>query len=467
MANIKIGRRDIIWSYVGNFLKLAINIILLPLILKYLSDDELGMWYVFASIGQLVILLDFGFAPALSRNISYVWCGANQLSKEGFSVADNSDTDKEYFNIVLTSCKYVYMVIAILALLILIFIGLPYVISLSNCNDYIIAWIIYSIGSFLNILYSYYSTFLIGVGAIAENNKSAVISKSIQVLTTFILLKIGLGLIGVAVAFMISGIALRMTSRYFFLNNKDVKSILITKKIYDKWDKVKTVIIKVWHNASKDGLVMISNYLSTQANTLICSSVLGLAVTGTYGLAVQISTMISSISSIPFASIQPALQESALRGNIGNSKKLFYTSMMAYSLSFLLLSLLLFSIGIPILQIFKPTLEFDAVVLIAILISSFIYQMYHLSASFISTFNTLPYTKSFIISSIISVSLSYILSVYTDIGVWALILPPIIVSMAYNAWKWPQAAVKKLNSNYGEWMQLGINGVINQIKSLI
>ncbi len=82
MASIIIDKKDVVWSYLGSFFRLAANIILLPFMLHFLSDDDLGMWYVFAGIAQFVVLLDFGFAPALSRNIAYVWCGAKELSRE-------------------------------------------------------------------------------------------------------------------------------------------------------------------------------------------------------------------------------------------------------------------------------------------------------------------------------------------------------------------------------------------------
>ena len=112
MGKITIDRKDYIWSYIGSFVKLGVNIILLPIILVYLSDDELGLWYVFGSIATLVALLDFGFAPALARNISYVWCGATNLKKEDINVIDTKgETDFQYFKTLLQTCKMIYFLI--------------------------------------------------------------------------------------------------------------------------------------------------------------------------------------------------------------------------------------------------------------------------------------------------------------------------------------------------------------------
>ena len=66
-------KRDYIWSYVGTLFNIGINILMLPFVLAYLADNELGMWYVFQSLNALVALLDFGFNATVARNINYAW----------------------------------------------------------------------------------------------------------------------------------------------------------------------------------------------------------------------------------------------------------------------------------------------------------------------------------------------------------------------------------------------------------
>lgn len=463
MSKIKIEKKDIIWSYIGNFLKLSINIILLPIILHYLTDEELGMWYVFASIGQLIILLDFGFAPSLARNIAYVWCGARTISKTNVNNNNvNEGIDKEYFNVVLNTCKYIYIIIAVCALILMLSLGSLYITNLSNNVNYLYAWIIYSFGAFFNILYSYYASFLHGIGAIAERNKSAIASKLVQIVITLTTLLSGSGLIGVSIAYFLSGISLGIVSKLYFENSEGVKDIISLKGIDNLNQKCLNVLRTVWHNASRDGLVTISNYLSTQANTLICSSVLGLVSAGAYGLTVQITGIISTVSTIPFASVQPAIQENALKNNKEQLTSLYGTSIVSFIVSFLLLSVIsLFCI--PILKFFKPTLEVDYLMFAAMLLSMIIYQLYHLAASFISSFNTLPYTKSFLISSIATVLFSYIFARFADFGVWSLIFSPFIVALLYNAWKWPLHSLKLIEAKPSAFLRIGWKNLMNRI----
>ena len=87
---IKITKKDVLWSYFAQIFTVASGLITLPLILKLLSAEEIGMNYLMLSLGALVSLFDFGFTPQFSRNIAYVFTGAQVLQKEGVAVTETS-----------------------------------------------------------------------------------------------------------------------------------------------------------------------------------------------------------------------------------------------------------------------------------------------------------------------------------------------------------------------------------------
>ena len=126
---IKIGRKDLVWSYLGYFLQICSNVILLPLILANITSTELGLWYTFTSVGILVNLLDMGFSPTLTRNITYAWSGAKDIQKEGAEISsDNSEPNYLLLNNILYACKKINMTISLMAILVLLFAGTPYII---------------------------------------------------------------------------------------------------------------------------------------------------------------------------------------------------------------------------------------------------------------------------------------------------------------------------------------------------
>ena len=71
MAKVNVRKKDLLWVYASRFLTLGINILLLPLIMRYLSEDELGLWYVFSSIAPDVNIFDFGFNSTISIHMTY------------------------------------------------------------------------------------------------------------------------------------------------------------------------------------------------------------------------------------------------------------------------------------------------------------------------------------------------------------------------------------------------------------
>lgn len=454
MANIQIGKSDVLWSYIGNFFKVAANIILLPVVLKMLTDDELGIWYVFGSVSQIVILLDFGFAATIARNIAYAWCGVDSLQKESIMAPPKGvETNFAYFKTILDTCRIIYIIIASVALLILLTVGLLYIRSLDESSMF--AWVIYSIGIAINLLYCYYTSFMRGVGAIAQNNKSAVFSKISQIIVTVILLSVGMGILGVSIAYLVSGIVLRICSKYYFDKYENIKDSLMNVQSHASISEIKKMFGIIWYNASKDGLVTIARYLNTQANTLICSSVLGLATTGAYGLSVQIATICTSIAGIPFSSALPKLQEKAVqRDNVGGIR-LFSGTIVLFTLSYILLAIMALLL-LPVIKWLKPTITIDILMMIIVFVFLFIDKIYHLCASLISTFNILPYTKPFFYSSFISVIVSYFFAKFTILGLWGILLSPILVSAAYNMWKWPLYVLNKYDVTIGEFLNCGI-----------
>jgi O-antigen/teichoic acid export membrane protein len=67
---IQIGRKDIFWNYSATFLRIASSVLLLPLILRMMSSEMVGIWAIFMAITAFVGLLDFGFNPSFARNVT-------------------------------------------------------------------------------------------------------------------------------------------------------------------------------------------------------------------------------------------------------------------------------------------------------------------------------------------------------------------------------------------------------------
>ena len=122
MSVISVTKKDIIWGYLAQFFLVASGLITLPLVLNILSAEEIGMNYLMLTIGSLVSLLDFGFAPQFGRNITYIFSGAQKLQKEGIST-EKGDLNYKLLATMISAAKLIYKVMAVVVLVIMLTLG--------------------------------------------------------------------------------------------------------------------------------------------------------------------------------------------------------------------------------------------------------------------------------------------------------------------------------------------------------
>lgn len=460
MSKIEIRSKDYLWNYLGYGFNLGLNIILLPLVLYFLPSQELGLWYVFLSIGSFATLLDFGFAPQMSRQISYVFTGADEIVAEGICQTKNENLNVHLFGLIVKTSKFVYFIIASIIIILMLTVGTVYVKHVSSelfDKRILIAWILYSISCFINIYFSFYNTIFRGVANFVVLNKAIVFSKSIQLTLCFIGLYSGYGLLAVSFAYLICGISFRV----FLL--KSFKSINLSSNENYSFEEIKQTFIKLWHNAWRDGICMLARFLSTQSNTILCSLYLSLTITAKYSLSLQIISIVSTVSMMWFTTIQPQLNAEALNKNTQKLSSLFSVSVIFYVVIFFAIILLTALCGNSILSIFHSKTSLYIPLFIVISLYLFLEGLQSLCASFISSSNKLIYYKAFFISSILGVIGSILLLNFTNLGVWSLVLAPMLVQACYNNWKWPSYVLRSLHINVPEFMQLGVSTIKDKI----
>lgn len=444
---MKSNNKNLIWNYIGFGMSFSINVILLPFILKYLSTEELALWYVFVSIGIFVTMFDFGFSPQIARFITYAYVGAEDVKKEGVLLRMQQP---ETINLNLLSglfhtAKYLYFVIGFLVFAILGTIGTFYILQISksiSTQDALLSWVLYSIGCFINISYCYYSAFYKGIGDFINLNKAIILSKSIQIIISVLGLLCGYGIVAVAFAFLLSGISFRIFLAFHI--RKFQKANPLSGK--SKTDK-KNLFRTLWHNSWKEGIITLSRYLNVQSNTIICSLYLTLSETASYGISIQILTIISSISLIYFTTNLPSLNAASIDKNQVKKYAILSKSWIMFIMMYILMMIVVLSVGFPILKYLKPDMVLNIKLFSFIAFYMFLESNHSLFASYISTSNKIPYYKSYIISACTSISLSVIILSFTNIGLWGLMISNSLVQILYNNWKWPKYVCVELKTN--------------------
>src|SRR5438552_7964537 len=79
------------WSLAAAALRALGGVLVLPLMVRKVPSDHLGLWYVFLSLQGIASLFDLGFSPAVTRAAGYLWAGARELRRFGVARAESSE----------------------------------------------------------------------------------------------------------------------------------------------------------------------------------------------------------------------------------------------------------------------------------------------------------------------------------------------------------------------------------------
>lgn len=467
---INLSKQDILWSYIGTILSMGANLLMLPFLMFFLDENTLGIWYVFASIGAIATLFDFGFGVTFARNVTYAWAGARELKKESAELVTNSEPDYWLMKKVLKTCKIIYGIIAGSALLLLLTLGTGYVMFVSreiNGYTHIIAWIIYAVAVFLNLYYGYYASFLRGVGDVAQANKNTVWARLLQIILMVVLLFMKFGLIGACVAYLAYGTLFRLLGKHYFYKYKGIGENLSKVKYEPSWNEIKEMISIVWHNAWRDGAISLCNYCCNQVSTLICSAYLSLAETGTYSIGVQIASAIATIAGTLYNTYQPELQVAYVVNDKDRMRKTMSMIVVSFVYLFILGTAAFCVVGVPLLRIIKPSAVVSIPVLLGLCLYQFILKYRNCYTSYFSCTNRILYVGGFTVSAVLCVLFSFIAIGPLRMGVWGLIIAQIISQAVYNLWKWPWLGRKELELSIGEMIRIGNRETIGLLRKFL
>lgn len=466
--NIKISKQDIIWNYLGNILNIGVSILILPFVLKYLSSNELGIWYVFISIETLILLLDFGFSPSITRNIVYAWIGVTEIVSEGTPELNSDGNFKPNIRLIHTiifSSKKIYLYISVFSAILILLIGTPYInlIARSDTKNILVAWGIFSIGLIINFYNSYWSPILKGIGAIKKSNQILLISKVIYLIFSIIGLSFGGGIVSISFVYFISGFLKNTLSKKHF---KRISHIDYNINI-DK-EEVKKIFLTIWPNSKKQGIVSVGSWLITRSTTLIISYYFSLEITAQYGLSLQVLSVIFGISSLMFNSYNTEIIATKASKSHVRFLEIFGRSIV-FQWIFGIIGSISVILVVPFLLKYlnsnSTLLSTNHLFLLSLIL--LLESNHSTFATTITLTNKVPFVKASIYSGLAIVLLSLISIYYTNLGIAGLLLSQGLIQLMYNNWYWPYYVCKENRTNFVQLWVYGINDYFKYFKILI
>lgn len=460
MNKVVATKADVIWGYIGTFLSMFSSFLLLPFLVKFLTGEELGLWYVYTALASFALMFEFGFNPTLARNITYVIGGAKDLHNVGKMPCERDyGVNWKLLNTVISASKMVYVIIALALIPILLVPGSIYIAYVSsNVDTFVVwsSWLVFVVAIVTNIAFLWPLTVLRGYGDIAGENRARALARLVQLVLTIIMLNAGTGLLGAALGYFSFSLTQRFVSVVLIKRHKEIESGRQSVSTKPSMQDIVEVLRTVGGIAWRDGVVSFSNYATTQAISIISSLFLGLTATGVYSMALQLSNAVVNLSSVFPKTYFPTIQAAYARGDIEAQRRNVGVGIVAYWFFFAVSSVAVVTISVPLVALIKPGTEMDPILMLAMCLYMGLWNHHSIFCNYIVGMNEIPYMASFLASGAAGIVLACVLCGVFDWGAWGILVGQAIAQGVYNNWKWPQYLCKKLDTTYMRLMKEGV-----------
>jgi len=444
---MEIGRKDIFWNFLATFLKIASSVLLLPVILRMMSSEMVGIWSIFMTLTALASLFDFGFNPSFTRNVTYVFSGVRSLKANGYEAINIEDSSVDYNLLkgLITSMRLFYSCISLVVFFLFITIGTLYIQRLLTTYngdhlDIYIAWILLCIITAYNLYTLYYDCLLQGKGLIKKSKQIIIVGQSFYLLIASILILKGLGLIAIVIAQASSVVIVRtLAYRSFF-------TAFTKEKLRDAISRPNEEIFRaIYPNALKIGLTILGGLLVNRSAIIFGSLYLTLGQIASYGITMQLIGVITTLAGIYISTYQPKIVQLRVENNQQSIKELYIKGQMILLITFLFGALGLLFIGPWGLHLIGSKTQLMPLIITAIaLFVSFLEMNHSIAGGILLTKNEVPFFKASLISGFLVIILLFLFFNFTTLGLFAMIAAPGIAQGLYQNWKWPIVVIQEL-----------------------
>jgi O-antigen/teichoic acid export membrane protein len=421
--------------------------IVLPLILKNFSTEEISLWYLFSSIITLISLADLGFKATFTRIISFAIGGAKDVGvyKQGnLEVQDEPNWD--LIEKVSSNMNIIYLFLSVLLLLLFTFFGswalLKPISLVENEEQAWIAWGVIIITSVIRFYGTIYQNYLEGLNKIALIRRIESFMSLGAILTTISVLLLGGSILQLIIALQVWVVLNVIRNWYLARIVEDGKYKLFKKQAFDK-----ILFLKIWSPAWRAGFSGLMSNGLTHITGILYAQVGSVEMVAAYLLALKIMTQIKEVSMAPFYSKLPLLARLRVEGKLGILKKTAQKGMF--------LGHLVFVVGVICVSLFSDSLlslissNVDFVTNDFWLLLSFAFFIHRYGAMHMQLYLTTNHVISHIadgVSGVIFIITSLLM--INNYGLYAFPIGMLAGYLGFYVWYAAYNSLKSINENF-------------------
>lgn len=312
-----------------------------------MPSEMVGIWTVFMTITAFSGLLDFGFNPSFTRNLTYIFSGVRSLKANGFELVsvENQTIDYGLLKGVISVMRWFYLRMAVVLFLLLASLGTYYIYNLlqnyrGDHQEIYIAWSLLCVISTYNLYTLYYDSLLLGKGLVKKSKQIVIIGQTFYLVIASLLIILGYGLVAIVTAQISSVIIIRwLAHRSFFTS--EIKHNLQASISRPK----KEVLKAISPNAIKIGLTSLGGFMVQRSAILIGALYLSLKEIASYGITLQIIAVIAALAGIYTSTYLPKIVQLRVENKKNEIKELYLKGLIVLLLTYFFCGLGLVILG--------------------------------------------------------------------------------------------------------------------------
>jgi O-antigen/teichoic acid export membrane protein len=311
--------RNQTWTFYAQMARLLSGFAFIGLLARILPSELLGTWYIFVSLFGVASLVEMGLGQVIGRHAAYL--------KADFDLGRISSTDFLKFAKV-GERFYLFLISAIG--LIAVPIGLWWLgYKRAEWNlpaTLTVAWLVYVCGGMLTILGTYYAALVNGAGQMWKTQRAAIFAAGMSMTVLLSLLVLPGVLLIPAIAMLLSQLLLVVLLRKAFFK-LDITKVALSSSETALLDTTEAI-----HSIAKDAakmlLIMASYQLLTNGFMLVLSKYISHQELGSYGLTMQLTSVVMSLSMIWSQSNFFEMAATRQSGNTSALRKIFFSGLI-------------------------------------------------------------------------------------------------------------------------------------------
>ena len=435
-------------SWASYFIRFGSALFVLPLILNLYTPVEQSFWFFINTIIGFAMLADSGFGATLIRAVSYFKAGAGYLprNKKEYDDIDKIEQGEPHFpNLVnlLTTANRIYVFLGIFTIVILATGGIAAVWNIMEISehqtDLWVAYLIIIPYCYTMIMGVKWSSFMRGLGYVAQEARFGAFQGILRVTAFVILLLFKLG-----PAYLIGVMLLESIIRFIYLRWFVLKWFKKEKVEIEDKNKFDPVIFRsLWSATWRTGLLFWGAYGIQSGTSILASQLSDVVMMASFLFTMRIFTFLLNIARAPFYTNVPKIYQLAAEKDTMTLRKKSSEYMFLGMAVFLAGSVFLGLFGNSILALFSPETRFVPLTIFAIIA---ITEILDLHASYHATVYTSTNHVPFVLPATLSGALIMGIGFFTipTYGILGIVATKFVVQWFMNNWYAPMLSLRLL-----------------------